>query len=31
MVFSRKDKRAYVFTTNDLLEKISPAPGVFNG
>ena len=30
MVFSRKEKRVYVFTTMDLLNKISPAPGVFN-
>lgn len=30
MVFSRKEKRVYVFTTMDLLDKISPSPGVFN-
>ena len=30
IVFSRKDKRVYVFTTMDLLDKISPSPGVFN-
>lgn len=30
MVFSRKEKRVYVFTTSDLLDKISPSPGVFN-
>ena len=30
MVFSRKDKRVYVFTTSDLLDKISPSPGFFN-
>lgn len=30
IVFSRKDKRVYVFTTMDLLNKISPSPGVFN-
>ncbi|WP_291627862.1 hypothetical protein [Clostridium sp.] len=29
MVFSRKDKRVYVFTTSDLLDKISPNPGIF--
>lgn len=30
IVFSRSKKRVYVFSTCDLLEKISPAPGVFD-